>query len=45
MDFYLQISQKDNLMTEKDEDDHKNNSICRFRGKEFLIDEIGIIVF
>ena len=32
-DFYLQNSKKDILMTEKDEEDHKNNSICRFCGK------------
>ena len=44
MDFYLQNSKKDILMTEKDEEDHKNNSICRFCGKAFLIHKIEIFV-
>ena len=34
MDFYLQKSRKDILMTEKDEEEHKNNSICRICGKK-----------
>ena len=44
MDFHLENTRKVFLMTEKDEEDHKNTSIFRFCGKEFLIDKIEIIV-
>ena len=43
-DFYLKNTNKDILMTEEDEEDHKNNGICRFCGNEFSIDKIEIIV-
>ena len=45
MNFYLQNTKKDILMTKKDDEDQKINNICRFCGKEFLIDKIEIIVF
>ena len=44
MDFYLQNSKKDVLMTEKDAEDHKTISIFRFCGNDFLINKIEIIV-
>ena len=36
MAFYIKKTQKDIIMTEKDEEDYRNNNICRFCEKEFI---------
>ena len=40
MAFYLKITKKDIIMTEKDEEHFKNNNFCRFCKKEILSDKV-----
>ena len=40
MAFYFKNTKKDIIMTEEDEEDFKNNNICRFCEKEILYDKI-----
>ena len=35
MDFYFKNTNKDIIMTEEDEEDYRNNNICRFCGKKY----------
>ena len=39
MAFYFKNTKKDNIMTEKDEEDFRNDNICRFCEKEILSDK------
>ena len=40
MAFYFKNTKKDIIMTQEDEEDYKNNDICRFCEKEILSDKI-----
>ena len=40
MAFYIETSKKDIIMTEKDEEDFRNNNICRFCEKIIECDKI-----
>ena len=40
MAFYFKNTKKDIIMTQEDEEDFKNNSICRFCEKEILSDKV-----
>ena len=40
MAFYFKETKKDIIMTQEDEEDFKNNSICRFCEKEILSDKV-----
>ena len=40
MTFYFKNTKKDVVMTEKDEEEYKNNNICRFCEKEILSDKV-----
>ena len=40
MSFHFNITNEDIIMTEKNEEDFKKNSICRFCGKELLTDKV-----
>ena len=40
MDFFFMKTKKDNIMKEEDEEDFKNNKICRFCEKEILSDKV-----
>ena len=37
MTFYFKITKKDIVMTEEDEEDYRNNNICRFCQKKYWI--------
>ena len=40
MAFYFENTNKDIIMTEKDEKNYKNNNSCRFCEKEILFDKV-----
>ena len=40
MAFYFKNTKKDIIMTEEDEEDYKNNNICRFCEREILSDKV-----
>ena len=40
MAFYFKNTKKDIIMTQEDEEDYKNNNICRFCEKEILSDKV-----
>ena len=40
MAFYFKETKKDIIMTQEDEEDYKNNNICRFCEKEILSDKV-----
>ena len=40
MAFYFKNTKKDIIMTEKDEEDYRNNNVCRFCEKEILSDKV-----
>ena len=40
MAFYFKNTNKDIVKTEKDEEDFKNNNICRFCEKEIISDKV-----
>ena len=40
MAFYFENTKKDIIMTEKDEEDYKNNNSCRFCGKNIKPDKV-----
>ena len=40
MAFYFKITKKDIVMTEENEEDYRNNNICRFCEKEILSDKV-----
>ena len=40
MAFYFKNTNKDIIMTQEDEEDYKNNNICRFCEKEITIDKV-----
>ena len=40
MAFYVRNTKEDIIMTEEDEEDYRNNKICRFCGKETSIDKV-----
>ena len=40
MAFYFKNTNKDIIMTQEDEDDYRNNNICRFCEKEIITDKI-----
>ena len=44
MAFYFKYTKKDILMTEEDEEDYKNDNICRFSEKKYYLRKLEIIV-
>ena len=40
MPFYFKETKKDIIMAQEDEEDYKNNNICRFCGKEIISDKV-----
>ena len=44
MAFYFKNTKKDIIMTEKDEEDYRNNNICRFVKKVLIVIKLEIIV-
>ena len=45
MVFYFEDTNKDNIMTEKDEEEYRSNNICRFCEKILNLIKLEIIVF
>ena len=44
MTFYFKNPKKDIIMTEEDEEDYRNNNICRFCEKKIIVIKLEIIV-